>query len=301
MKTGLAALIHPRKLTDFFDHYHQGQPFVVHNHCETIAALTSLPFLASLDALLKSWPLSIEAHLPDVRDEAGSIDTTAKDAQKLFNSGMGLLFSEANLISPVLQEWLIRLRKDLGLPALTYGRCLIYATPHGKGTAPHFDHNTNFVLQIRGTKMWTLAPNHHAIHPMSRHTMGLMPDPELRTYLDSPLPTTMPEPTLSFELRPGSMLFVPRGFWHCTSAQGDALSLNFTFTAPTWIDLFTAALRGRLALSHEWRETADGVSDPNKREAATARFDQLLSGLIDELPHWRAADILDVTETDEQD
>src|SRR5688500_14733799 len=106
MKTGLSALIHPRSTTEFFEHYHQGQPFVVHDHSETIAELTSLPFLASLDALLKSWPLPFEVRLPDIRDEAGAIDTTAKDAQKLFTSGMGLLFSDASLISPVLQDWL---------------------------------------------------------------------------------------------------------------------------------------------------------------------------------------------------
>jgi len=296
MKTGLAALVHPRTTAQFFDLYDQNLPLVAHGDGQQLRELTTLPFLSSLAALLKSWPSSIEAHLPDVRDEASAVDTNAKDAQKLFNSGMGLLFSEANLISDVLAKWLQAIRQDLGLPAMTYGRCLIYATPDGKGTAPHFDHNINFVIQVHGTKVWTLAPNNHVVAPMTRHTIGLQTDPELSTYMDEPMPTSMPDETISIELKPGSVLFVPRGFWHATEAQGDALSLNFTFTAPTWIDLFTAALRSRLVTSPHWRQTADGVSDPAKRDAASHRFDQLLLGLVQDLPNWQASNILDATE-----
>ena len=296
MKTGLDALVHPRSVAEFFDAYANHEPFVVHGNHEHTAPHSSLSLLESLDALLRSWPASIQAHLPDVRDEASSIETNAKDARKLFDSGIGLLFNDANLISPLLSDWLEQLRRGLGLPALTFGRCLIYATPDGGGTAAHFDQNINFVLQVHGTKRWTLAPNRHVAHPMCRHTIGQPTDPELMTYMESPMPTSMPDDARAIELRPGSLLFVPRGYWHSTEAEGDALALNFTFTVPTWLDLFTAALRSRLALSPGWRETADGVSDPARRAAATRRLDHLLSGLVDDLPDWRASDILDATE-----
>ncbi len=276
-------------------------PWVVHRAEGHDARLATLPFLESLDALLASWPSAVEVHLPDVRDEASSVDADTGEALSFFREGLGLLFSDAQVLSPVLTDWLQRIRRDLGLPSLTYGRCLIYATPAGKGTAPHFDQNTNFVLQIHGTKTWTLAPNTHVENPLSRHVIGLPTDPELSTYIDRPLPVSMPEDVTSCELRPGSLLFVPRGCWHSTEAHDDALSLNFTFTAPSWLDLFTAALRSRLALSPDWRRTADGVSDPKNREAASSEFDQLLAGLVEDLPNWVAADILDVTETDPAD
>jgi len=51
-----------------------------------------------------------------------------------------------------------------------------------------------------------------------------------------------------------------------------------------------------LAQSPHWRATADGVSHPDKRQAATEHFDALLSGLIADMPNWQAADILDATE-----
>lgn len=300
MKTsqpGLAALIYPKTLPDFFSHYEENRPLLVHHGDQSIQALVELPFLDSLEALLNSWPYPIQAHLPDVRDEASSIETTNKDARKLFSSGMGLLFNEAHEISPVLNQWLEAIGVELGLSAMTIRRCLIYATPDGKGSAPHFDQNINFVLQLHGVKKWWMAPNKQVVNPLSRHTMGLEADPELMSYLESPLPETMPSDAECFELRPGSLLFVPRGYWHATQAQGDALALNFTFTAPSWLDLLTAALRSRLAQSPEWRVTADGVSDPKRLALAENHFDHLLSDLIEELTHWNGPDILKMTES----
>lgn len=298
MKPGLAALIHPSTPADFFTAYENNKPFVVHHPQEALTALRSLEFLVSLENLLNMWPHSIQTHLPDLRDEASSIDTTPKDAKKLFQNGMGLLFNEAHRISPLLQTWLEKIRTDLGISAQTYSRCLIYATPDGKGTAAHFDQNINFVLQIHGTKIWKLAPNEHLANPLTRHTMGTEPDAEMAGYLEEELPTKMPKSVQTIELKPGSMLFVPRGYWHSTEAQGEALALNFTFTAPTWIDLFTNALRSRLALSPEWRETANGVSDTNRRDEAEAYLETLLAGLKEDLPHWEASDILNATETE---
>ena len=298
MKPGLAPLIHPLSTPEFLDRYWPEKSFVVHHLKKSVKPLTDLPFLKSLDALLGSWPNAVQAHLPDLSDEASSVDASPCDARKLFANGMALLFNNANKISPVLNQWLEAISKDLGLPALTHGRCMLYATPDGKGTAPHFDQNINFVLQLYGTKKWWIAPNQHVHYPTQRHTAGLPLDPELQPYSRSPMPKSMPSGSRQILLKPGSLLFVPRGYWHRTEAKGEALALNFTYSQPTWIDLFTAALRTRLSLSSEWRELADGVSsaDPTRRKIAVLKFDALLLELVGDLPNWRAEDILAATE-----
>lgn len=295
-KPGLAALIYPTAISDFLPQFEQNKPFVVHHPQAALQELRTLEFVNSLERLLTCWPYKIQAHLPDLRDEASSVDTNAQDAKKLFANGMGLLFNEAQRISPLLLDWLEKIRADLGLSTQTYARCLIYATPDGKGTAPHFDQNINFVLQIKGTKIWKLAPNEHVLNPLTRHTMGCEPDPELDSYLEDDLPKVMPANAQTIELKPGSLLVVPRGYWHSTEAQSEAMALNFTFTAPTYIDLFITALRSRLALSPEWRATAHGVSDPERRDEAEAYLDSLLAGLTNDIPHWQGSDILDTTE-----
>lgn len=258
--------------------------FVVHGMRDSLAELFAIPWLASLDALLDSWPDVVHVHLPDTADEASSITASPHDARKLFANGMGLLFDEAQRFAPSLVPWLDAIRADLGLSALTQQRCLVYATHAGKGTAPHFDQNLNFVLQIHGTKTWWLAPNADVARPMTRHTMGLPVDAELGTYATLPMAEDMPADRTEVVLEPGSVLFVPRGMWHATRATTDALSLNFTFSPPTWIDVFTAALRSRLALSYDWRETAA------PRSVAT------LERLLRELPALTAAEILAATE-----
>lgn len=286
MTPGLAALIRPHLVSELTSRASLSEVFVVHG--VDVPALFDVPFLASLQALLASWPDVVHVHLPDVADEASSVTASPRDAERMFASGMGLLFDEAQRYAPQLVPWLDAIRSDLGLSALTQQRCLVYATPAGKGTAPHFDHNVNFVLQLSGTKTWTLASNTHVERPMTRHTMRQSVDPELQTYARLPMPEVMPEERTEVVLQAGSFLFVPRGTWHSTYATTDAVSLNFTFTPPTWIDLFTAALRSRLALSSDWRETA--------APHAVATFEALLRDLADDAQHWSAADILATTE-----
>lgn len=295
---GLSALIAPHTVEEYFEQSWPHEPFVVHGLAESVQELTQLPFLNSLDDLLNSWPNQIQVHLPDVADESSAIHTNAQDAKKLFSNRMALLFNNVHTISPVLTKWLQALQKDLGLPTSTHARCMVYATPDGKGTAAHFDQNINFVLQLHGTKKWWLAPNQHVENPTQRFTTGQEIDPELATYAAPDMPKKMPKDHQEIILKPGSMLFVPRGYWHSTEADGEALALNFTFSQPTWIDILTLALRSRLMLSPEWRELADGVTsrDEDRRLQAQQTFDFLLRDLVEDLPNWQAADILGATE-----
>lgn len=295
---GLAALIAPHSIDDFLANNWPHAPFVLHGLDKTIIPLKHLPFLHSLEALLNSWPAVVQAHLPDLKDEASAVDANPRDARKLYGNGMGLLFNNVQNISPDLSAWLSAISRDLGLPTSTHARCMVYATPDGKGTAPHFDQNVNFVLQLHGTKTWSIAPNTSLKNPTQRHTLGQPLDPELASYAHDELPQSMPNDAQKIVLKPGSLLFVPRGYWHSTAAFGEALALNFTFNQPTWIDLFTLALRSRLSLSPEWRELADGVTsaDPSRRQTAEKNLEALLLELVDDLPHWRAADILGATE-----
>ncbi len=284
----LNALLSPLSLEEFKGSHWPLLPFVTHDLSSSISELTNLPFLKSLDAMLAAWPGNVQVHLADKRDESSSIDVAPAIAKRHFNEKLALLFNNVQNISPVLKEWLANISADLGLPKSTYSRCMVYATPDGKGTAAHFDQNINFVLQLHGTKTWWLAPNFTFVNPTERFTIGQPVDPELASYALEEPPTTMPEPQEKIVLKPGSMLFVPRGYWHRTEAEGEALALNFTFSQPTWIDLLLLALRSRLSLSPEWRELAK-VDEP-------ARFDNLLAELVEDLPNWQAEDILGATE-----
>jgi 50S ribosomal protein L16 3-hydroxylase len=296
-KRGLSSFF-PDQVARFLNEAWPGNPFVIHGLSDSVQTLTELPFLQSLETMLNAWPNSVQAHLPDVADESSSIDVTPKDAPKAFSNRMGLLFNNVQSISPELELWLTALREDLGLPVSAYARCMVYATPDRKGTAAHFDQNVNFVLQLHGTKKWTIAANENVVNPTERFAIGQPMTSELASYFEGATPFKMPSDAQEVVLAPGSLLFVPRGYWHETSAEGDALALNFTFSQPAWVDLFTAALRSRLVLSPEWRELADGVNskDPILKERAERNLDALLLELREDLPNWLAADIIGATE-----
>ena len=292
MEKVIESLFSPLKRDEFISAYRENKAIAAHHKIENFKELTSLKSLSSLSSLLESWPSTVNAYSPGIPDEVNSTKIPPKEAQKLFDQGSGLFFDDPNLYEEVLAKVLEGLRQDLGLSNLTYSRSLIYAIPKGKGTAPHFDQNINFVLQISGTKKWWVAENTSVENPMTRYTIGTNPDPELDSYLDEDLPSQFPEKSTEFELTPGSVLFLPRGAWHKTEALDDAVSLNFTFSAPTWIDLLQTALRSRLTQSSYWRGTANFTTDLELHTEAVSMFDTLLDQLKQDVPSWQARDIL---------
>ena len=60
--------------------------------------------------------------------------------------------------------------------------------------------------------------------------------------------------------------------------------------------MLQTALRGRLAMSPYWRQTADFVTDPELHTEAIAMFDTLLDQLKSDVPSWQARDILGAIE-----
>lgn len=296
MTNALEALIAPKTKQQFLENYRKNSPMVSHNLRECTEEIEKLPFLKSIEELLAFWPKTVDCYLPGIADEVNSVTTSTDEALKLFHKGSGLIFNDADTESKLLRKWVDELIRELGLPSMTYGRCLIYAIPAGKVTDPHFDQNINFVYQIHGTKSWWVAENQHVENPLTRHTIGTQPDPELASYT-SELPGKFPDNAQEFTLKPRSFLYVPQGAWHTTKAASeDTLSISFTLTAPSWIDLLTAAMRGRLAQNSEWRETANFVNDKEQVDEAEDKLDLLLSELAYEISHWRARDILGATE-----
>lgn len=300
-KIGLTALLNESQLDKLLNSYNDNSPFFVKKMSIHINEIIKLNFLDGLDELLASWSKNVFAHLPDVNDEANSIEVSAEDAAKLFKTGLGLRFSDVNKKSQVLEEWLKDIQNQFGFSQLTNSRCIAYATPKNKGNAAHFDQNYNIVLQLTGKKKWWIAENNTVYNPLTRHTLNTPTDPELQSYTFEDWPESMPNDAQEFELGPGSLLFVPRGAWHQTLASEDSLALNFTFSAPTYLDTLSAALRGRLAQSPKWRDTIDGLNSEEGFIKCSETFNELLEELKVDVQSWEAMGILGATEFSQEE
>lgn len=194
---------------------------------------------------------------------------------------------------PELHDWIRAIHRDLGLAEQTYGRCNLYAIPGGGRTAGHFDQNINIVCQLTGEKTWHLAPNSHVANPLTRHTLGTPPDRSTAKLAKGPLPREMPgEGRIRVVLKRGSVLFVPRGTWHETTAEEDSLSLNFTFDQPSWARVLSSAICRRLEGDERWRGVAYGLRmEGPLAERAAAEFKALLQESGESLRDLRFEDL----------
>ena len=281
---------------DFLEQNWPSRHAVAHGPLERLGPLGALPEFTNLSLLLNAYPGKIRVALPDKRDEHSSRQVDAAEAEALHNQGMALILNAVERFLPPVQFWLDALRTELGLPLKCDPRSIVYVSPAGSGNSPHFDANANFVVQIRGTKRWQIAPNTSVVNPTDRWAMNQDDlSEELEGYVDNPLPTQMPVDAETFELKPGSVLFVPRGYWHSTESTEDTLALNFTFGQPTWTDLMVTALRTRLLKDPSWRELANGLRAPQplRAEACRTQLISMLARLQEEVARLGADEVID--------
>ena len=264
---------------DFLGRFWPGTATSVQGPLERLGALASLPELADVYGVVEAFKDPVMVILPDERDESSTLKVDGGAALGLYGQGMALCFSSVDKFIPEVDRWLQALRRELGLPSATYARALVYAAKPGAGNFPHYDANANFVVQLQGTKRWTLAPNTHVVNPTDRWTMT-SPHLPAEVNPEVEMPRRMPADALSIDLVPGSVLFVPRGYWHATEVGSeDTLALNFTYSQPTWAEVVTAVMLNRLHREPEFRRLADGLESKDSTRQAAARAE--LSRMVD--------------------
>ena len=100
-----------------------------------------------------------------------------------------------------------------------------YLTPGDTpGFTPHYDTHEVFVLQIAGTKRWRVfepaQPLPHRSQPFS------------------PVGFALPPPLLELELKPGDLLYLPRGYVHAAhTSHGHSAHITIGITVYTWVEL----------------------------------------------------------------
>lgn len=104
-----------------------------------------------------------------------------------------------------------------------YFHCLvganIYLTPpNSQGFAPHYDDIEAFVLQIEGKKEWLLYPPRDENEKLPRESSGNFKQDEIG------------EPAYSLVLKPGDMLYFPRGWIHQAKTVDNSHSLHITLS-----------------------------------------------------------------------
>ena len=156
----------------------------------------------------------------------------------------------------------------------------LFFTPAGGGAVPHFDKNENFTVQLTGAKRWQVGETPMVACAPDGYTLG---SSAITPTLAPLLAEARRPPERTVELKPGTLLYVPRGTVHHTGAGEPSWSLNLSYSPAMWLDLLRVGLQQRLAASPGWRGIVTGAGgdsaarDANRLPELVAELRAILS------------------------
>lgn len=172
----------------------------------------------------------------------------------------------------------------------------------------------NITIQLRGCKRWRLKPSGLPdpltnLHPASASTAAVQRDRALHAACSPPSTLSPPpQPAAADDddhdtvlLRPGSVLYVPCGWWHSVESLGDhpegSLSINLSLDPRRWAGLLHASLGPALWGADSLRARArrvmgDGEGGGDVVAATRAAAGRMLEALRERLAAVAPADLL---------
>lgn len=280
----LATLIAPLSVEAFFDEYWPRRFFVHHGELARFQAVAEIPELQDIGAVVRAFrarPDLLQTWLPqgDVRyTRTGALSDALAD----YGRGARLQFNRVELCVPALKASLDRIERDLTLPLGAVTATLVASTK-GALAEPHFDNYPAFTIHLRGTKRWLVDAKREACpNTLDSFVLGYSDVDRIRRFYDGELPTEMPADAEVVDMRPGSVLYMPRGVLHTVDSNEHALALAIDCVIPSWADVIGRDLTARLNRSVEWRGFALGLgpgADSQRRRAAREQLTLLLAEL----------------------
>ena len=164
-------------------------------------------------------------------------------------------------------ERLMELSRHISIALSTYVQVNAYLTPMGeRGLGTHFDTHDVFVMQIHGSKDWTLYDRTH-LAPFKNERGS-------RTEMNNA------KPTRSFTMSPGDNLYIPRGWIHKAESR-DMSSLHLTIGVHPlrWGQVFLGAVTELIKKDQRFRSAlpAGFATCAQQRQVTLNYFHELFS------------------------
>jgi hypothetical protein len=161
--------------------------------------------------------------------------------------GATIVLQGLHLTRPSIGAFCRSLEETLGHPA----QANAYYTPRAaQGLPVHHDTHDVFVLQVAGEKRWLVYEPALELPLKSQRYSSELGEPG--------------EPVGDRTLRPGDMLYLPRGWLHeALTSETDSLHLTIGVNVVTWLDAFRAALDecgDEVGFRHSW-QNGDGADE----------------------------------------
>jgi len=181
--------------------------------------------------------------LPIKATGSGTAATPVKADQfdSLYASGMTLCVQRLQQVNARLDRFCRRAGSQLGLTEQSVFNC--YVSPDGHGFPLHCDNHSVVILQISGAKRWHYGPQPVAAS-LETSIFGTAEDLQAHNQANPQQPLRSPDNEALTEqvLRPGDLLFLPRGSWHAASAIEGSVALTWSLYPTPFLSLLTRAL-----------------------------------------------------------
>lgn len=274
------------------DHWAEGRFLVEHGAPKSLeeAIAARFPTLRELAELHPDLPVSVYGFRDPARTEgtaagAGAVQplhtfpgATAREAVPLYEAGYTVICWRIREHLPEAIERGSAVLQALGLPHLPMAArglpepwskaslfvvSLVY-TPADctSGLGVHYDMFDSIVVHLRGRKRWRVGRHRHLEYPVyNEETAARLDYPPAAPRLSTR--TDLLDDLEDVDMRPGSVMLLPRGTFHTTQVDDEAsLSIGYHFALPTWSDVVLAALERRLTSDPLMRTTPFGAFSP---------------------------------------
>lgn len=224
-------IIAPSESRIFFEEFWEKRPCAIQRNSKNY--FSSLISFEGIDKMLREEYVEYTTHI-DITEYTDGVRSTLNPDGRALPTAVWDYYScgcSVRLLNP--QKFFPAIH-DMNAKLQEYFHCMVGANvyltpPDSQGFAPHYDDIEAFVLQIEGEKYWKLYnPISEAEH---------LPRSSSRNFQESEIGN----PILEVILKPGDVLYFPRGMIHQASTVTGKHSLHITlsfYQRQSYADLF---------------------------------------------------------------
>ena len=274
----LESFIAPLTAEQFFAGYWPERVYASHGDLERLPGMFRSPVLRDIESLSANY----HGRVLFTRGRHSSFMVPAENGcpKTLFNMGLTVYLDNIQPCLPKSPLVLQALERNLGIPPGT-ARIGAFASPPGDGAACHYDTEDVISIQLTGSKAFHVAPVEEVRYPVGmQYSPGSAPYAELYPQVNGRFPDWKDATFDCIEMRPGSVLFMPRGTWHRTEADEPSLSITIALRPPSAAEIVLENVRWLLLQDASWRKPLYGAyGETPQKQAAMDAAGQLLPRL----------------------
>lgn len=274
----LSALIGADALDEFLGHHWPDRSFVSRGDRERLPAALLDAELNEFDALSRRYK-GVVSFFGDARS-GHMVPVEGIDAAAPYRCGLSVYLTDVSPYFPEIERLVRRLERELGVNE-GCARAGVFASPTSGGISCHFDSADVFSIQLQGSKKFDIAPVSGLRHPLGfQYNADNRPIDDLYPQATEGFPSWAGTEFETVEMTPGTVLYMPRGTWHRTEAEGDSIAVSIGLEPPSAADSVLEQLRLLLMQDPDWRQPLYGAWGAGAMsEAAVERARELISRL----------------------